>query len=145
MKLTGAQIVVKMLEKQGIKTVSGIPGGSILPLYDELNKSSIRHILVRQEQAAGFIAQGMARTSGKAAVCLATSGPGAMNDSSGCHNRSGKHISYRNRCVSRSRHFRTFVSNHKTFNRSKKSRRTFNGNSTGLCNCPGRPSGSCFN
>lgn len=79
MKLTGAQIVVKMLEKQGIKTVSGIPGGSILPLYDELNKSSIRHILVRQEQAAGFIAQGMARTSGKAAVCLATSGPGAMN------------------------------------------------------------------
>ena len=79
MKLTGAQIVVKMLEKQRIKTVSEIPGGSILPLYDELNKSSIRHILVRQEQAAGFIAQGMARTSGKAAVCLATSGPGAMN------------------------------------------------------------------
>lgn len=79
MKLSGAQIVVKMLEKQGIKIVAGIPGGSILPLYDELNKSSIRHILVRQEQAAGFIAQGMARTSGKAAVCMATSGPGAMN------------------------------------------------------------------
>ena len=79
MKLSGAQIVVKMLEKQGIKIVAGIPGGSILPLYDELNKSSIKHILVRQEQAAGFIAQGMARTSGKAAVCMATSGPGAMN------------------------------------------------------------------
>ncbi|MCI5607386.1 MAG: biosynthetic-type acetolactate synthase large subunit, partial [Spirochaetia bacterium] len=79
MKLTGAQIIVKMLENYGITTVAGIPGGSILPLYDELNRSSIRHVLVRQEQAAGFIAQGMARTTGKAAVCMATSGPGAMN------------------------------------------------------------------
>ena len=57
MKLTGAQIIVKLLEQYGIKTVAGIPGGSILPLYDELNRSSIRHVLVRQEQAAGFIAQ----------------------------------------------------------------------------------------
>jgi acetolactate synthase-1/2/3 large subunit len=79
MKLTGAQIIIKMLEKEGIKTVAGIPGGSILPLYDELNRSSIHHVLVRQEQAAGFIAQGMARTTGKPAVCMATSGPGAMN------------------------------------------------------------------
>lgn len=79
MKLTGAQIIVKLLEQEGIKTVAGIPGGSILPLYDELAKSSIRHVLVRQEQAAGFFAQGIARTSGKAAVCMATSGPGAMN------------------------------------------------------------------
>ena len=63
----------------GIETVAGIPGGSILPLYDELNRSSIRHVLVRHEQAAGFIAQGMARSTGKPAVCLATSGPGAMN------------------------------------------------------------------
>ncbi|MCR4736123.1 MAG: biosynthetic-type acetolactate synthase large subunit [Treponema sp.] len=79
MKLSGAQIIVKLLEAYGIETVSGIPGGSILPLYDELNKSSIRHVLVRQEQAAGFIAQGMTRSSGKPAVCMATSGPGAMN------------------------------------------------------------------
>ena len=79
MKKTGAEIIVKLLEMYGIKTVAGIPGGSILPLYDELNRSSIRHILVRHEQAAGFIAQGMARSSGKPAVCLATSGPGAMN------------------------------------------------------------------
>lgn len=79
MKLTGAQIIVKLLEEYGIKTVAGIPGGSILPLYDELNKSSIRHILVRQEQAAGFIAQGITRSTGKVAVCMATSGPGAMN------------------------------------------------------------------
>ena len=79
MKHTGAQIIVKLLEMYGIETVAGIPGGSILPLYDELNRSSIRHVLVRHEQAAGFIAQGMARSTGKPAVCLATSGPGAMN------------------------------------------------------------------
>lgn len=79
MKFTGAQIIVKMLEMYGIKTVAGIPGGMILPLYDELSRSSISHVLVRQEQAAGFIAQGIARTTGKPAVCLATSGPGAMN------------------------------------------------------------------
>ena len=78
-KATGSQIIVKLLELEGIKTVAGIPGGYILPLYDELNKSSIKHVLVRQEQAAGFIAQGIARSTGKPAVCMATSGPGAMN------------------------------------------------------------------
>ncbi|MCR5605789.1 MAG: acetolactate synthase large subunit, partial [Treponema sp.] len=79
MKMTGSQIIIALLEKAGITTVAGIPGGSILPLYDELYKSSITHVLVRHEQAAGFIAQGMARTTGKPAVCMATSGPGAMN------------------------------------------------------------------
>jgi acetolactate synthase I/II/III large subunit len=79
MKKTGAEIIVELLKREGITTVAGIPGGSILPLYDELAKSSIRHILVRQEQAGGFIAQGIARSTGKPAVCLATSGPGAMN------------------------------------------------------------------
>ena len=79
MKQTGAQIIVKLLEMYGIETVAGIPGGSILPLYDELNRSSIRHVLVRHEQAAGFLAQGMTRSTGNPAVCLATSGPGAMN------------------------------------------------------------------
>ncbi len=79
MKKTGAEIIVHMLELHGVKTVAGIPGGSILPLYDELTRSSIHHVLVRQEQAAGFIAQGFARTTGVPAVCMATSGPGAMN------------------------------------------------------------------
>ncbi|MBE6349300.1 MAG: biosynthetic-type acetolactate synthase large subunit [Spirochaetaceae bacterium] len=79
LEATGAQIIVELLKRQGITKVAGLPGGMILPLYDELAKSSIEHILVRHEQAAGFIAQGMARTTGKAAVCLATSGPGAMN------------------------------------------------------------------
>lgn len=75
----GAQIVVKLLERQGIRTVAGIPGGSVLPLYDALSKSEIDHVLVRHEQGGGFFAQGMARTSGTPAVCIATSGPGAMN------------------------------------------------------------------
>ena len=79
MKQTGAELIISLLEAQGIDTVTGIPGGSILPFYDALSKSSIRHILARHEQGAGFIAQGMARSTGKPAVCLATSGPGATN------------------------------------------------------------------
>ena len=71
-RATGSQIIIKMLEMEGVRIVAGIPGGSILPLYDELNRSDIRHVLVRQEQAAGFIAQGMARLNGKPAVCMAT-------------------------------------------------------------------------
>lgn len=78
--LTGAQIVVRLLERQGVTTVSGIPGGAILPFYDALSASEkIRHVLARHEQGAGFIAQGMARASGQPAVCLASSGPGATN------------------------------------------------------------------
>ncbi|MEX0495165.1 acetolactate synthase large subunit [Raoultella terrigena] len=80
MRFTGAQLVVHLLERQGITTVTGIPGGSILPVYDALSQSKqIRHILARHEQGAGFIAQGMARTEGKPAVCMACSGPGATN------------------------------------------------------------------
>jgi acetolactate synthase-1/2/3 large subunit len=76
---SGAETVIKLLERQGIKRVTGIPGGSNLPLYDALGQSSISHILARHEQGAGFIAQGMARVSGQAAVCFASSGPGAAN------------------------------------------------------------------
>ncbi len=76
---TGAQIIVTLLEKLGTKVVAGIPGGSTLPLYDELYTSNIRHILMRHEQACGFFAQGISRTTDEVAVCLATSGPGAMN------------------------------------------------------------------
>lgn len=79
MKITGAEIVMKLLERQGIKRVAGIPGGANLPLYNALHKSTIRHVLARHEQAAGFMAQGEARRTGRAAVCFATSGPGAMN------------------------------------------------------------------
>jgi len=76
----GAQIITHLLERQGIRIIPGIPGGANLPLYDALSQSSsIRHVLARHEQGAGFIAQGMARVSGLPAVCLATSGPGATN------------------------------------------------------------------
>ncbi len=80
MRLTGAQIIIHLLERQGITTIAGIPGGANLPLYDALSQSQkIRHVLARHEQGAGFIAQGLARASGKPAVCFATSGPGATN------------------------------------------------------------------
>lgn len=67
------------MEKYGIHTISGMPGGANLPLYDALGKSKIKHILIRHEQGAGFIAQGMTRSTGEIAVCFATSGPGALN------------------------------------------------------------------
>jgi acetolactate synthase-1/2/3 large subunit len=76
---SGATLLRILIERQGIDTLSGIPGGAILPFYDALHGSGVRHILARHEQGAGFIAQGMARTTGRAAVCLATSGPGATN------------------------------------------------------------------
>lgn len=80
MRLTGAQLIIHLLERQEITTIAGIPGGANLPLYDALSQSHrIRHVLARHEQGAGFIAQGMARASGKPAVCFATSGPGATN------------------------------------------------------------------
>lgn len=79
-RITGAQLIVHLLERQGITTIAGIPGGAALPLYDALSQSTvIQHVLARHEQGAGFMAQGMARTNGKAAVCIASSGPGATN------------------------------------------------------------------
>lgn len=80
MKITGAELIIRLLERQGIETIAGLPGGANLPLYDALSRNSrIRHVLVRHEQAAGFIAQGMARVTGRPQVCFATSGPGATN------------------------------------------------------------------
>lgn len=80
MKYTGADIIIKLLERQGIERIAGIPGGANLPMYDALSRSeSIRHILARHEQGAGFIAQGQSRVTGKPAVFFATSGPGATN------------------------------------------------------------------
>jgi acetolactate synthase-1/2/3 large subunit len=79
-QLSGAEIIVRSLERQGVEVVVGIPGGALLPLYDALSRSTrIRHILARHEQAAGFIAQGMARMTHRAGVCFATSGPGVTN------------------------------------------------------------------
>ncbi|MCP3927444.1 MAG: biosynthetic-type acetolactate synthase large subunit [Desulfobacterales bacterium] len=79
MKISGADLIIKLIERQNITTIAGIPGGANLPLYDALSKSSIKHILARHEQGGGFIAQGMARSTGKPSVCFATSGPGVTN------------------------------------------------------------------
>ena len=79
-RFSGASIVVRLLERQGTRMIAGIPGGPILPLYDALAQSHrITHVLARHEQGAGFIAQGWARATGEAAVCIASSGPGATN------------------------------------------------------------------
>ncbi len=79
MKLNGAELIIKTLQRHGVSIVAGIPGGASLPLYDALSQSDLRHVLARHEQGAGFIAQGMARATGRPAVCLGTSGPGATN------------------------------------------------------------------
>jgi len=79
-RASGAEIVIRLLERQGIRIIPGIPGGANLPLYDALSRSTvIRHVLARHEQGAGFIAQGMARVTGQPQVFWATSGPGATN------------------------------------------------------------------
>ncbi len=78
-RVTGAQSLIKSLEHAGVTDIFGIPGGTILPAYDPLFDSSIRHILVRHEQGAGHAAQGFAAATGRVGVCMATSGPGATN------------------------------------------------------------------
>src|SRR3989440_8120206 len=77
--MTGAAALVRSLEALGVDVVFGIPGGAILPAYDPLFDSSVRHILVRHEQGAGHAATGYAQATGRVGVCMATSGPGATN------------------------------------------------------------------
>ena len=79
MKMTGAQALIKSLEMQGVDVMFGLPGGAILPVYDPIIDSSIRHILVRHEQGAGHMAEGYAMVTGKPGVAMVTSGPGATN------------------------------------------------------------------
>jgi len=77
--MNGGRALMKALEKEGVKEVFGLPGGANLPMYDELFKSNIRHILARHEQSAAHMADGFGRVSRKPGVCFATSGPGATN------------------------------------------------------------------
>ena len=79
MELTGAQALVKSLEMQGVEVIFGLPGGAILPVYDPIIDSPIRHILVRHEQGAGHMAEGYAHATGRPGVAMVTSGPGATN------------------------------------------------------------------
>ncbi len=79
MKLTGAQALIKSLEMEQVEVMFGLPGGAILPVYDPLIDSSIRHILVRHEQGAGHMASGYAHATGRPGVAMVTSGPAATN------------------------------------------------------------------
>ena len=79
MQLTGAQALIKSLEMQGVEVMFGLPGGAILPVYDPILGSSIRHVLVRHEQGAGHMAEGYAMVTGRPGVAMVTSGPGATN------------------------------------------------------------------
>ncbi|MBQ8423805.1 MAG: biosynthetic-type acetolactate synthase large subunit [Coprobacter sp.] len=84
-RITGAEALMRSLEHQGVKTMFGYPGGSIMPVFDALydHRDRLQHILVRHEQGATHAAQGYARASGKVGVCLVTSGPGATNTVTG--------------------------------------------------------------
>jgi acetolactate synthase I/II/III large subunit len=80
---SGSEILLESLHREKVEVVFGLPGGAVLPLYDALYSAGIRHLLVRHEQAAAFAADGYARVTGKPGVCLATSGPGATNLTTG--------------------------------------------------------------
>jgi acetolactate synthase I/II/III large subunit len=78
--ITGAEIVIRCLQEEGVEYLFGYPGGAVLNIYDEIFKQDqVKHILVRHEQAAVHAADGYARSTGKPGVCLVTSGPGATN------------------------------------------------------------------
>jgi len=77
--MKGSRALLKMLEDKGVETMFGYPGGQVIPIFDEILNSSIKHVLVRHEQCAAHMADGYARASGRPGVCLATSGPGATN------------------------------------------------------------------
>ncbi len=79
MKISGAEILLECLEREGVDVIFGYPGGQVIPIYDALYDSKIKNILVRHEQGAAHAADGYARSTGKTGVCLATSGPGATN------------------------------------------------------------------
>ncbi len=101
MKLTGSKILLESLIQEGVETIFGYPGGTVINIYDDLMSSSIKHILTRHEQAAVHAADGYARATGKVGVAIATSGPRSDEhdhrdrygiygfDSDGCHYRPG--------------------------------------------------------
>lgn len=94
--INGADIMVKCLEAEGVSVVFGYPGAAICPFYDSLYNSSIKHVLVRQEQNAAHAASGYARCSDIPGVCVATSGPGATNLITGIATASGFYSDNRN-------------------------------------------------
>ena len=79
MTIDGGRALIKALEMEGVEVMFGLPGGAILPVYDPIIDSPIRHILVRHEQGAGHMAEGFAHATGRPGVCMVTSGPAATN------------------------------------------------------------------
>src|SRR5437762_14063159 len=79
MEMNGGQALIKALEMEGVEVMFGLPGGAILPVYDPIIDSPIRHILVRHEQGAGHMAEGYAHATGRPGVAMVTSGPAATN------------------------------------------------------------------
>ncbi|NPV27318.1 MAG: biosynthetic-type acetolactate synthase large subunit [Firmicutes bacterium] len=79
MKMTGAQILIECLKREGVEVIFGYPGGAVLTIYDELYRADIKHVLTRHEQGAAHAADGYARVTGRPGVCITTSGPGATN------------------------------------------------------------------
>lgn len=77
--MKGAEVLLRCLKEEGVEVIFGYPGGAVLPIYDALYSSEVKHVLVRHEQGAAHAADAYARVSGKVGVCLATSGPGATN------------------------------------------------------------------
>jgi len=86
MNMTGAEILIECLKREGVQVMFGYPGGAVLPIFDKLYDADIRFILTRHEQAAAHAADGYARATGKVGVCIATSGPGATNLTTGIAN-----------------------------------------------------------
>ena len=86
MKLTGSKILLESLILEGVETIFGYPGGTVINIYDDLMDSSLKHVLTRHEQAAVHAADGYARATGKVGVAIATSGPGATNTITGIAN-----------------------------------------------------------
>ena len=117
-QINGGQALIKSLEMEGVEVIFGLPGGAILPVYDPIIDSPIRHILVRHEQGAGHMAEGFAHATGRPGVAMVTSGPAATNivtplcdaymDSipDGGDHRPGRHAVDRDRCVPGVRHRR---------------------------------------
>ena len=79
MEMNGGQALIRALEMEGVEVIFGLPGGAILPVYDPILDSPIRHILVRHEQGAGHMAEGYAHATGRPGVAMVTSGPAATN------------------------------------------------------------------
>ncbi|PJC47657.1 MAG: acetolactate synthase catalytic subunit, partial [Candidatus Omnitrophica bacterium CG_4_9_14_0_2_um_filter_42_8] len=86
MKMNGAKILIEALKKEGVEVIFGYPGGQVLPIFDVLYDADIKFILTRHEQGAAHAADGYSRATGKVGVCLATSGPGATNLTTGIAN-----------------------------------------------------------